>query len=109
MIFTLSITLGILFILLGVSIFINVRLGIIVLKIQDTIEETLDILDERYDSIAKILEIPLYNDSPEIRKIHGDIQKCRDSVLVIAHRLVALDADRDIEVESALEREGDQE
>ena len=62
-----------------------------VLRVQDSIEETLDILDERYESISKILEIPLYNDSPEIRRIHGDISHCRDAILFIANKLIAID------------------
>ena len=46
-------------------------------------------------SISKVLDIPLYNDSPEIRKIHNDIQLCRDAVLLIANRLVSIDVPSD--------------
>ena len=91
MIVGLSILSGVLFVLLLVSIYFNLKVGTMVLRIQDTIEETLDILDERYESISKILEIPLYNDSPEIRRIHGDISHCRDAILLIANRLIAID------------------
>tara|TARA_Y100000593_G_scaffold63811_1_gene117882 strand:+ start:1323 stop:1643 length:321 start_codon:yes stop_codon:yes gene_type:complete len=106
MVLSLSILSGVLLVLLAISIFINVRLGIIVLRIQDTIEETLDVLDDRYESITKILEIPLYSDSPEIKRIHRDIQACRDSVVLIANRLVSIDASK---VDAALENEGKQE
>ena len=91
MVMTLSILSGALFVLLGISVYFNIKLGITVLRIQDSVEETLDILDERYESISKILEIPLYNDSPEIRKIHKDIELCRDAVLFIANRLISID------------------
>ena len=91
MVMALSILSGCLFILLSVSIYFNIKIGTMVLRIQDTIEETLDILDERYESISKILEIPLYNDSPEIRRIHSDISHCRDAILLIANRLIAID------------------
>ena len=71
----------------------------IILRVQDSVEETLDILDERYESISKILEIPLYNDSPEIRKIHKDLERCRDAVLFIANRLISIDATVDDTIE----------
>ena len=103
MVMTLSILSGALFVLLGISVYFNVKLGITILRVQDSIEETLDILDERYESISKILEIPLYNDSPEIRKIHKDIELCRDAVLFIANRLISIDS----ELEDGLKEEGD--
>jgi hypothetical protein len=48
------------------------------------IEHTLDILDERYASITHILEIPLFYDSVEIRKVMADITKSRDAILRVA-------------------------
>ena len=42
-------------------------------------------LDQRYESISKVLEIPLFQDSPEIRRVHEDIKKSRDSILEIAN------------------------
>ena len=80
MVMTLSILSGALFVLLGISVYFNVKLGITILRVQDSIEETLDILDERYESISKILEIPLYNDSPEIRKIHKEVRHSRKTL-----------------------------
>jgi hypothetical protein len=91
MVVGLSILSGVLFALLSMSIYYNIKVGTMVLSVQDSIEETLDILDERYESISKILEIPLYNDSPEIRRIHGDISHCRDAILFIANKLIAID------------------
>jgi len=66
------------------SLYMNYKLGRIILKIEDETEKALDILDERFASISKILQIPLYYDSPEIRKILEDIEKTRSAILTIA-------------------------
>tara|TARA_B100000941_G_C28466422_1_gene533845 strand:- start:280 stop:603 length:324 start_codon:yes stop_codon:yes gene_type:complete len=89
-----------LFVLAAVGIYFSVRFGLVILKVQDSIEESLDVLDERYESISKILEIPLFYDSPEIRKVVGDIRQTRDAILVIANSIGAsIDSDDEEEEE----------
>jgi len=63
------------------------RLGIIMLNVEDTLENSLDIVDDRIDAIQNILEVPLFSDSPEIKKIHNNMQTCRDALLDIANAL----------------------
>ncbi len=63
------------------------RLGTTVLRIQDELETSLDIIDERVDSMDKILEIPLFSDSPEIKRLRSDMTTCRESILDIAYAL----------------------
>ena len=63
------------------------RFGITILRVEDAVEECLDVLDERYASISQVLDIPLFEDSPQIRKVHRDIQKSRDQILVVANLL----------------------
>lgn len=84
-IFLIAITL--LVVALGFSIYFNVKHGLMILKIVDSIENTLDIMDERYLSMSQILEIPLFYDSPQIRQVLNDIEKCRNSILSSAHLL----------------------
>ena len=90
----------VLLVFLSASLFYNVKLGILVLRMQDDIEESLDMLDERYESISKILEIPLFYDSNEIRTVLDDVQSARNTILHIARSLASID-------ESAVENEGD--
>lgn len=66
------------------SLYTNYKFGRIILKVEDETEKALDALDERYASISKILQIPLYYDSPEIRKVLEDIEKTRSAILKIA-------------------------
>jgi nitrate reductase NapAB chaperone NapD len=78
-------------VLLAISIYLNIKMGKIVLKVQDSIEDSLDILDERYASISKVLEIPLFYDSAEIRSVLDDVKDTRESILDIARSLTTID------------------
>lgn len=61
--------------------------GILLLTVQDTLEDSLEIIDDRIDSINKILAIPLFSDSPEIKKLQSDMTSSRDAVLEVAYAL----------------------
>ena len=63
------------------------KFAMILLNVEDTLEESLDILDEKYDSISRILEIPVYYDSPEVRNVVSDIDECRTAIYKIASSL----------------------
>ena len=75
-------------VLLIASIYYNIKFGIKILNMQDSIEEALDILDEREESIGKVLEIPLFYDSPEIKRVHHDVKRTRQAMLRVANTLV---------------------
>ena len=59
----------------------------IVIKIQDTIEESLDKIDKKYNRISQIIKIPVFFDSPEIKSIVYEITEVQDIVLDIASNL----------------------
>ena len=63
------------------------RIGVLVLSVQDTLEESLEVLDARTESIERILQIPLFSDSAEIKSIQNDMIACRDAILQIAYAL----------------------
>jgi hypothetical protein len=73
--------------LLGASIFYVIKFALIILRVQDAIEESLEIIDERFTSISGILKIPLYYDSPEIRRVLQDVESTREALLYIARTL----------------------
>jgi hypothetical protein len=72
-----------------VSIFAY-RSAMTIFRVQDAIEESLDILDKRYESISKILKIPLFFDSPEIKRAVDDIRKSREAILFVANQLTTI-------------------
>ena len=70
------------------SLYYNYKFGIMILNVQDKLEESLDILDEKYRSISIILEKPVFFDSVEVRQALSDISESRDAILYIANELV---------------------
>lgn len=81
------VTICVLSLLLLVSLYYNIKFGIFILKIQDSIEECLDSLDERYLIFSKILEKPVFFDSIEIRQVIQEIKNSQDLILKIANIL----------------------
>lgn len=77
----------VLFLLLAISVYFNVKFGIVILNTADTIEESLDALDEKYKIFATILERPVFFDSIEIRQVIQEIKSSQDLLLLIANKL----------------------
>ena len=61
--------------------------SIIILNIEESIEQSLDILDEKYRMMNKVLEMPIFFDSTEVRQVVNDIRDCHSAVLLIANKL----------------------
>jgi len=93
---SLSIVCVVLVVLLSLSVYFNIKHGILLIKIQDSIERSLDILDHQYNKISKVLEIPIFFDSVEVRQVISEIKSARDSILFIANELTSVD-DTDID------------
>lgn len=85
----------ILLVLLSFSAFFNYKLGKIILQMEDAIEDSLDEIDQIYGRIVKILEIPVFFDSVEVRQVIADIENTRDVVLKIANNLSNATKDED--------------
>jgi len=73
--------------LLSISVYYNIRFGIIILNLVDSIEECLDALDEKFKTFSSILEKPVFFDSVEIRQVIQEIRSCQDLILEIANKL----------------------
>ena len=73
--------------LLAVSIYFNIKHGLIIVRFTESLEETLDIMDERYSKITEIIETPLFYDSPQVRQVLADITLARDAILLSANIL----------------------
>lgn len=69
----------------AVASYFSIKFALKLLKITDAIEESLDILDIRYASISKILEIPIFYDSPQIRQVLSDVRESREAILYVAN------------------------
>ena len=69
------------------SVYFNVKHGVIILRVQDSIERSLDVLDIKYKNISEILETPVFFDSVEVRQVLSEIQDARNSILYVANSL----------------------
>lgn len=85
---TIFIFLTILFFLLAIFFAYKAyNFSLIILDIEDQIEESLEVLQERYDAMGRILEKDIFFDSIEVRQVINDIKICHQSILVIADKL----------------------
>ena len=82
---------SLLFLCLCTSIYYNYRFAKIILKVEDSLEICLEQLDAREASISKILEIPLFYDSPQVRQVVQDIRASRDSILLVAGQIASIE------------------
>lgn len=85
----------ILTLLLLVSLFYLIKFALIIIRVQDVVEDSLDIMDEKYSSISDILKIPLFYDSREIRTVLDDVRDVRESILDIARALTSVNGELD--------------
>ena len=67
--------------------FFCIKFALIIIEIQESIEESLNIIDEKYLKIVSILEIPLFFDSPEIKRMLSELKDVKSSILYIANKL----------------------
>jgi len=71
-------------ILLCFSIYKNIKFGLTIIRLEDTIEECLDVIDEKYNTMSEVLKRPLFYDSPEVKSVVSDIRSVRDSLHSVA-------------------------
>ena len=103
---TLSIALSascfVLVLLLSLSVYFNVKHGIMLIRVQESLEKSLDILDAQYKSISGVLEIPIFFDSVEVRQVVSDMKRCQNAVLKVANTLTS-DLDSELEKQELLD------
>ena len=63
------------------------KFSMIIIEFEDNIETCLDLLDTRYKSMSEILEIPVFFDSVEVRRVINDITASRESLVIVANKL----------------------
>jgi len=85
-------------VMLAVSTYYAFKFAFLILKFQEALEDSLEVIDAKYSSISAICERPLFFDSPEVRNVLSDIRETRDSL----HR-VAIVLSKDFDAEDAVE------
>jgi len=101
MIYILSICSLLVTVMLVISLYYNYKFGRALIRMEDALEESIEKLDDRYNSISKVLEIPLFSDSPQIRQVVADIKECQRSILFVANEIGRLEETTDGEEENS--------
>lgn len=63
-----------------------IKFALIVIKMQEELEYALDEIDKKYSRITEILDIPVFFDSPEIRRLLEEIKDIKRVILEISAR-----------------------
>jgi hypothetical protein len=63
------------------------RFSMLILKIEESVEDCLDILNERYKSVSKILQKEIFFDSVEVRQVIAEIKASQEAILIVANVL----------------------
>jgi len=63
------------------------KFSLIIIDMEDAIDDSLSILDERYRSMYEVLQKPIFFDSIEVRQVIADIKECHRAILIIANSL----------------------
>lgn len=81
------ITIIILSIMLIISLFYLIKFAIIVIKVQDAIERSLEELDDSYKNVSSLMKTSVVYDSSEVRLLLNEIEKTINVILKIANIL----------------------
>lgn len=80
----------------AILLYFCIKFALIILKMQEAIENSLDIIDQKYNSISKILEIPIFFDSPEIKRVLRELEDARNSLIYVANELTNSNIEDDV-------------
>jgi hypothetical protein len=85
------------------SAYYAVKFGLLLLRLEDDIEASLDDIDESFQALSEILQKPIFFDSIEVRQCILEIQKCRSIVVNIANRLTSFGNNSQIKQEGNID------
>ena len=54
---------------------------------EDAIDDSLELLDQKYNNMYEILQKPIFFDSVEVRQVLSDIKDCHRAILIVANNL----------------------
>ncbi len=67
--------------------FYCLKFALTLLRVQDVLEESLDVIDDKHQKISERLERPLFYDSHEVRKVLSEIDETKAALHRIAFSL----------------------
>lgn len=85
--------------LLIITLYFCIKFALIIIKMQNAIEYSLDTIDQKYNSLSRILEIPIFYNSEEVKRAIGDLEDARNSLLDIANELTSTNRSKEDNIE----------
>jgi hypothetical protein len=85
-----SILIGVCCLQFAIIVFLIYKLyqfSLLIIDMEDSIEASLDLLDEKYKRMYDILQKPIFFDSVEVRQVISDIKDCQNSILLVANTI----------------------
>jgi len=96
----------VLFLLCLISMYYCVRFGLIILRLEDILDQSLDDLDKCYRNMTEIASTPIFFDSIEVRKCIEEINKSRYTLVSIANKLASLSKNYNEEIKIENKQDG---
>lgn len=90
-----SVLLLVISVLLLMSLRRNLELSEQLDDLAEQIEESLDIMNDCYQRVAVVADMPVYSDEPQIKQLVQDIKHVKHAIILVANRMVAFDEDDD--------------
>ena len=81
------------------TLYFCIKFALIIIKMQNAIEYSLDVIDQKYNSLSRILEIPIFYNSEEVKRAVSDLEEARSSLLDIANELTNTNISREDSIE----------
>jgi len=75
--------------LLIIVVYYCIKFALTLIRIQDALETSLDSLDIKYENLSKLLEIPVFYDSQEVRNAINEIDDARNIILYVANEITS--------------------
>lgn len=91
----LGVLVAVLLMLLFFSVRHNLQLEDRFEEIGEQVEESLDILNDCYQRISKVAEMPVGSDDPVVQQLLADIRHTKHAILLVANKVVTFDRDED--------------
>ena len=77
----------ILSLLLAITSYFCFKFAFLLINVQESVGECIEVMDDRYESINEILSRPLFYDSQEVRQVLEDIKRSREAIFLVAESL----------------------
>lgn len=77
--------------MLSASIAVNYRLFTSMMKLEDQLVESLDIIDSCYARLDQAAKTPLASEDPIVKEVLSSVLESRDALLLIANKITPND------------------